>query len=240
MTGPDDLTLKKKRGGKSADRGARPVAGGAKTLAERLRLRISDEIVRGALAPGSALDEMELAQRFNVSRTPVREAIRLLVASGLVDARPHRSAVVARPDRKQLVGMFEALGELERICAGLSAERMTGAERAKLERLHLALQAPVRQGDTLRYYELNIPFHQAIYAGTHNAYLEKITTETRSRIAPFSRAQFTMLGRLAESHSEHEAIVKAIVSGRRAEAAAAMGRHIETVHAAYETFMRGV
>jgi DNA-binding GntR family transcriptional regulator len=235
---PADLTLGKKRVRKSAP-GLRPVAG-PKTLAERLRLRMSDEIVRGTLAPGTALDEMELAQRFSVSRTPVREAIRQLAASGLVDARPHRSAVVARPDRQQLVGMFEALGELEMICAGLSAERMTDAERAKLERLHVALLAPVRQGDTLGYYELNIPFHLAIYAGTHNDYLEKITTETRARIAPFSRAQFTTLGRLAESYAEHEAIVKAIISGHRAEAAAAMGCHIETVHAAYETYLQGV
>ena len=67
-----------------------------KTLAARLREQISDEIIRGALAPGSALEETELARRFDVSRTPVREAIRLLVAGGLVEAHPHRSAVVAR------------------------------------------------------------------------------------------------------------------------------------------------
>jgi Bacterial regulatory proteins, gntR family len=68
-----------------------------RTLAARLRMQISDEIVRGELAPGVVLDEMEPARRFKVSRTPVREAIRLLGASGLVEERPHRSAVVARP-----------------------------------------------------------------------------------------------------------------------------------------------
>jgi DNA-binding GntR family transcriptional regulator len=214
--------------------------GNGGTLAERLRLQISDEIVRGDLAPGIALDEMELARRFNVSRTPVREAIRLLAASGLVDARPHRSAVVARPGREQLVGMFEALCELEMICAGLAAERMTKAERAALKRLHLALKAVVRDGETLRYYELNTDFHSAIYAGSHNAYLEKITSETRARIAPFSRAQFTTLGRLEQSYSEHDTIVGAILAGHRAEAATGMRHHIETVHAAYLAYMRGV
>ena len=69
------------------------------TRAEELRLQLADEIVRGALAPGAALDETALARRFQVSRTPVREAIRLLAASGLVDARAHRAAVVARPTR---------------------------------------------------------------------------------------------------------------------------------------------
>ncbi|HEY1315395.1 MAG TPA: GntR family transcriptional regulator, partial [Steroidobacteraceae bacterium] len=76
---------------------ARPVFWPRKTLAEELRLQLADEIVRGSLAPGAALDETTLARRFEVSRTPVREAIRLLAASGLVEVRAHRAAVVARP-----------------------------------------------------------------------------------------------------------------------------------------------
>jgi DNA-binding GntR family transcriptional regulator len=70
-----------------------------RTLAEELRFQLADEIVRGTLPPGSALDETELARRFQVSRTPVREAIRQLTASGLIAARAHRAAVVARPER---------------------------------------------------------------------------------------------------------------------------------------------
>ncbi|MEW6452429.1 MAG: GntR family transcriptional regulator, partial [Pseudomonadota bacterium] len=104
-----------------------------RTLAEDLRLQIADEIVRGQLGPGAALDEMELARRFRVSRTPVREAIRQLAASGLIEVRAHRGAVVAKPDAERLVGMFEAMAELEGLCAGLAAERMTGAERRVLE-----------------------------------------------------------------------------------------------------------
>jgi DNA-binding GntR family transcriptional regulator len=69
-----------------------------RTLAEELRLQLADDIVRGALEPGSSLDESDIARRFNVSRTPVREALRQLVASGLVNSRAHRSAVVARPN----------------------------------------------------------------------------------------------------------------------------------------------
>jgi DNA-binding GntR family transcriptional regulator len=209
------------------------------TLAERLRLQISDEIVRGELMPGIALDETTLAQRFEVSRTPVREAIRLLAASGLVEARPHRSAVVARPDRSQLVAMFEALCELEMICAGLAAERMTRDEHARLKQLHNALRQAVRRGEPLAYYQFNIDFHSAIYAGSRNAYIAKITTETRARIAPFSRAQFTTLGRLEKSYTEHDAVVSAILAGNRAEASTAMRFHIDTVHATYLTFARG-
>jgi DNA-binding GntR family transcriptional regulator len=204
-----------------------------KTLADRLRMQISDDIVRGELAPGAVLDEMELARRFQVSRTPVREAIRLLAASGLVDARPHRSAVVARPGRLQVLGMFEALCELEVLCAGFAAERMTKTEHAELQMIQRSLRPVVNSGDPQRYHEINEHFHAAIYAGSHNAYLARITAETRARIAPFSRAQFRTFGRLAQSHAEHEQVVAAIVQGDRNAAAAEMRAHIGYVHEAY-------
>src|SRR5712672_1485529 len=108
---------------------ASSVTPGKVTRAEELRLQLADEIVRGALPPGAALDETEIAQRFKVSRTPVREALRQLAASGLVDTRAHRGAVVARPSLERLTGMFEAMAVLESICAGLAAERMTHADR---------------------------------------------------------------------------------------------------------------
>jgi DNA-binding GntR family transcriptional regulator len=209
------------------------------TLAARLRAQIADDIIRGELAPGTALEEAELARRFEVSRTPVREAIRLLVASGLVDARPHRSAVVARATEVQLAGMFEALRELEVLCAGFAAERMTEAEAARLRRIHNSLLPVVRRGDPQRYHELNESFHCAIYAGAHNSYLERLTVETRARVSPFSRAQFRTLGRLARSHAEHEKIVDAIVARDRSQAAAAMMQHIDSVHDAYADFRRG-
>ena len=94
------------------------------TRAEELRLQLADEIVRGVLAPGAALDETDIARRFSVSRTPVREALRQLAASGLIDARAHRGAVVARPSIERLTGMFEAMAELEAMCAGLAAPPM--------------------------------------------------------------------------------------------------------------------
>ncbi len=210
-----------------------------RTLADRLRMQLSDDIVRGELAPGAALDEMELARRFGVSRTPVREALRMLVASGLVDVRPHRSAVVSRPDRVQVLGMFEALRELEALCAGFAAERTTKAEQAQLMRVHRSLKPVVRSGDAQRYHEINERFHAAIYAGSHNVYLAKLTAETRARIAPFSRAQFRNLGRLAKSHAEHERVLAAICSGRREEAAALMKSHIGYVHDAYLGYRPG-
>src|SRR5579859_3554410 len=117
------------------------------TRAEELRQQLADEIVRGDLAPGAALDETELARRFQVSRTPVREALRQLAASGLIESRAHRGCVVARPDHEHLIGMFEAMAELEALCAGLAAARITPAERHALAAAHEELRAMIQSGD---------------------------------------------------------------------------------------------
>ena len=206
------------------------------TRAEELRLQLADEIVRGALAPGSPLDETEIARRFNVSRTPVREALRQLVVSGLVEARPHRGAVVARPTIERLAGMFEAMAELEAICAGLAAERMTPIERHRLEAVHEELRVLSHAGNPDRFHAVNERFHNCIYAGAQNAYVAEMTLATRVRVQPFRRAQFRNLGRLAKSQAEHDRVVVAIMRGDKAGAASAMRDHIELVRGEYELY----
>jgi DNA-binding GntR family transcriptional regulator len=206
------------------------------TRAEELRLQLADEIVRGALAPGAALDETDIAKRFNVSRTPVREALRQLAASGLVDARAHRGAVVARPSIERLTGMFEAMAELEAMCAGLAAERMSPADRHGLEAIHEELRVLSYTGNPDRFHEVNERFHNAIYAGSQNGYIAEITLATRVRVQPFRRAQFRNLGRLAKSHAEHDRVVVAILRGDKTGAAAAMRGHIELVRGEYELY----
>jgi DNA-binding GntR family transcriptional regulator len=210
------------------------------TRAEELRLQLADEIVRGMLAPGAALDETDIARRFNVSRTPVREALRQLAASGLVEARAHRGAVVAQPSVERLGGMFEAMAELEALCSGLAAERMTPTERNRLEAVHEELRTLSYVGDPDRFHEVNEQFHNAIYAGSQNSYIAEITMATRSRVRPFRRAQFRNLGRLAKSHAEHDRVVVAILRGDRNGAASAMRAHIERVHGEYALYADSV
>src|SRR4051812_10855473 len=206
------------------------------TRAEELRLQLADEIVRGALPPGAALDETGIAQRFNVSRTPVREALRQLAVSGLVDARAHRGAAVARPSLDRLAAMFEAMAELEALCAGLAAERMRVAQRHGLEAVHEELRVLSHAGNPERFHDVNERFHNAIYAGAHNGYIAEMTLSTRVRVQPFRRAQFRNLGRLAKSHLEHDRIVVAILRGDRTGASAAMRAHIEQVRGEYEVY----
>jgi DNA-binding GntR family transcriptional regulator len=206
------------------------------TRAEELRLQLADEIVRGALPPGAALDETDIARRFKVSRTPVREALRQLAVSGLVDTRAHRGAVVARPTIERLTGMFEAMAELEALCAGLAAERMPPAERYLLEAVHEELRVLSYAGNPDRFHEVNERFHNAIYAGSQNGYIAEMTLATRVRVQPFRRAQFRNLGRLAKSHAEHDRVVVAIMRGDRVGAAVAMRAHIELVRGEYELY----
>jgi len=210
------------------------------TRAEELRLAFADEIIRGALAPGASLDETVLAQRFNVSRTPVREALRQLAASGLVEIRPHRGAVVASLSQGRLDAMFEAMAELEAVCAGLAAERMSASERQQLQQIHEQLRKLSYLGEPQRFHELNETFHDAIYAGAHSDHLAEITLATRVRVQPFRRAQFRNLGRLAHSHAEHDRVVNAIVRGDRAAAAVAMRSHIARVREEYELYSDSV
>src|SRR6478735_9325473 len=206
------------------------------TRAEELRLQLADDIVRGVLPPGASLDETDIARRFKVSRTPVREALRQLVASGLVEARAHRGAVVAQPSFERLTGMFEAMAELEALCAGLAAERMSAAERHRLEAVHEELRVLSYAGNPDRFHDVNERFHNAIYAGSQNGYIAEMTLATRVRVQPFRRAQFRNLGRLAKSHAEHDRVVVAIMRGDKAGAAAAMRAHIELVRGEYEIY----
>ncbi len=207
-----------------------------RTRAEELRLLLAEEIMRGALQPGAALDEMELARRFGVSRTPVREAIRQLAASGLIEARAHRGALVAQPSTGRILGMFEVMAELEALCAGFAAERMTRVECHALELAHEEMRALVQLGDPERFHQINEVFHGAIYAGAHNAYLAEVALATRVRVQPFRRAQFRNLGRLANSHKEHDRIVTAIARGDRGDAAGAMHAHIKKVRDEYQLY----
>jgi DNA-binding GntR family transcriptional regulator len=128
------------------------------------------------------------------------------------------------------------MAELEALCAGFSAERMTGADRHALEAAHEELRALIQSGDPQRYHDSNEAFHGTIYSGAHNDYLAELTLATRLRVAPFRRAQFRNLGRLAKSHVEHDRVVEAILRGDRPRAAEAMRAHIMTVCEEYEVY----
>lgn len=203
------------------------------TRTQRLAADIADAIIAGAFAPGEKLDEQMLADRFGVSRTPVREVLRELAAAGLVEMRPRRGAIVAAVDADRLDALFGAIAELEATCARLSAIGMAPIERRRLEALHAAMGEAAARGDEASYAAGNLRFHGLIFEGAHNAVLNEMAAGLRRRLAPFRRPRFDAPGRLARSHAEHAAIVAAIVANDAAAAHAAMLRHIEIIEDAW-------
>jgi DNA-binding GntR family transcriptional regulator len=209
-----------------------PTPSGPRTRVGELAAEIGDDILHGRLAPGARLDEQDLARRFKVSRTPVREALRQVVATGLAEHRPRRGVTVATIAPARLNDMFLVMAELEASAARLAATAMSPAERRELEAFHHASQAAVRHARTAEYEQFNVGFHSRLYEGSHNTYLRDLLDATRARLAPFRRAQFNLLGRLQSSWSEHDIVVRAIMRGDGESAAQAMRAHVLTVSAA--------
>lgn len=205
-----------------------------KTRAARLAAEIADAIVTGEFPPGARLDEQSLADRYGVSRTPVREAFRQLAASGLIETQPRRGAAVARISPEQLDDMFVAMAEIEATCARLAALSMTPIERRRLEAMHARMSEFVRDGDLTAYADANDAFHAALYSGAHNSVMSDIALKLRRRLLPHRRAQFRVPGRLAHSHAEHGAVIDAILRGDVVTAHAMMLRHVGLVEDAFE------
>lgn len=203
------------------------------TRAELLADRLAEDIVAGRLAPGTALEEVALAAAHGVSRTPVREALRLLAATGLVEMRPRRGAIVAAPEPARLADMFFVMAELEATCAALAAVTMRPALRLALQGLHAEMGRLVHEGRVAAYRAANVQFHQTLYQGAANQYLAELATTTRRRLAPFRGAQLEAPDRLRMSHAEHGEILQAVLRGDRDGAARAMRGHLGATAAAW-------
>ncbi|TXM69703.1 GntR family transcriptional regulator [Methylobacterium sp. WL69] len=192
----------------------------------RLRQTIETEIVDGRLAIGARLDETELAERFGVSRTPIREALLQLAMTGLVEIKPRRGALVSAPDPQLLIAMFETMAEIEAACGRLAARRLVPADEAALKAALAACGAAADAQDPERYYEENYVFHTVVYRACRNAFLAEQARLLHRRLAPFRRMQLRARHRLGQSLAEHEAIVAAIVAGDETGASELLRAHV--------------
>ncbi len=194
--------------------------------AQRLRDSLENAIINGRLVPGERLDPEALGREFNVSRTPVREAIQQLVASGLVTVTPKKGTFVARVGIDQLIEMFEVMAELEGMCGRLAARRITEEELAALRGALERCEAAARAGDTDEYYYENEAFHDCVYTASHNAFLAGEARQLKQRLKPYRRLQLQVRQRMRSSLQEHRSIVAAIESGDPAEAERALRDHV--------------
>ena len=197
------------------------------STAQRVRFALEQDIFLLKLQPGDRLDEAGLAQRFGSSRTPVREALRQLAASGLVEIKAHRGAEVSRLSIPQLLEMFEFMAALEGVCARLAAERATVEEIDAIRTAHEHCLAHAEAGNADSFYQANTAFHETIYRASHNSFAAQQTMFLRNRLAPYRRFQLRRNNRPRESFREHGDIVEAIAAGDAARAEETTRKHID-------------
>jgi DNA-binding GntR family transcriptional regulator len=194
--------------------------------AQRLRDSLEDDIINGRRAPGERLDPEALGREFNVSRTPVREAIQQLVASGLVTVSPKKGTFVARVGIDQLIEMFEVMAELEGMCGRLAARRITEEELVAMREALQRCEAAAEAGDTDEYYYENEIFHNCIYSASHNGFLAQEAHQLKQRLKPYRRLQLQVRQRMGGSLAEHRDIVAAIERGDAQLAEQTLREHV--------------
>jgi len=195
-------------------------------LSDRIRNALTDAIATGSIPAGTALDEQELADRYGASRTPVREALRQLAFTGLVELRPRRGGVVTRMTPQRIAEMFETTAEIEAMCARLATYRITPLERSRLIDLHEGSTAIVEAGDVDAYDALNREFHETIYRATHNAFMAEQARGLHARLTAFRRTQLRQGIRIRASRAEHGAILAGMAEGDGETAARRMRAHM--------------
>ncbi|MFG5380630.1 MULTISPECIES: GntR family transcriptional regulator [unclassified Yoonia] len=194
----------------------------ADTIADELE----DMILDGRFANNDRLDEVQLAQRFSVSRTPIREALQRLTQAGLVEQIPRRGAFVRQPGAIELIEMFEVMAELEAASARFAAMRMTDAALGDLNDANEKCMKAMQDQDADSYYRENERFHHIIYAQSGNSFLEAEAKRLHRRLKPFRRLQLRLRGRLRQSMSEHESILEALANGDPEMAAKVTRQHV--------------
>lgn len=195
-------------------------------LADTIAQDLEELIFDGTFSDGDRLDEVKLAEQFGVSRTPLREAFQRLALSGLVELIPRRGAFVRQPGPVELMEMFEVMAEIEAVCGRLAARRISDQALKDLVDANTKCQMAVDAGDPDTYYLENERFHRIIYNQSGNSFLEQEASKLHRRLKPFRRQQLRFRGRMAQSMSEHEDIVRALDSGDPEETANALRSHV--------------
>lgn len=195
-------------------------------LHEQAAIRLRSLIVRGDLPPGEPLVEADLCDALGVSRTPLREALKLLAAQGLVELRLNRSAIVAPIRREEIQDLFEAVAGIERIAAELAAVRMTARDHEKLASLQERMERHHDAGELREYFALNQQIHEFIIASSRNGALKSTHEGLMARV---ERARFFALSsreRWDESVEEHRQVMRALAARDSDKAGRLLAHHV--------------
>ncbi len=197
-------------------------------VAERLRERIFSH----ELPAGTWVDEQALAEQYGISRTPLREALKVLAAEGLVTLKPRRGCYVTEISERDLDEVFSVMAMLEGECARESAGRATKDDLKKLQAIHADLEKAAAAHDIDRFFEANQAFHHALQSIADNRWLLHVIEDLRKVIKLSRHHSLFSEGRLEQSLQEHRGILEAVLAGDAAAAEARMREHIRSGRAA--------
>lgn len=175
-------------------------------VAERLRQRI----FRRELEPGSWIDELKIAEEYGISRTPLREALKVLAAEGLVTMKVRRGAYVTEVSEKDLADVYHLLALLESDAAGVVAEQAGDKELGELQRLHDELEAATEDRET--FFALNERFHMRLLDMAANRWRQQMVTDLRKVMKLNRHNSLFKTGRIEESLAEHRAVMQALLA----------------------------
>ncbi len=189
--------------------------------------KLREMIRKGVLIRGQRIVEADICAEIGVSRTPLREALRVLESEGLVELIPHRGAYIRKPSKTEINEMFEVMGLLESACARLAAQKMNAAAFGRFERLHRRIEKYYAAGDRDKYIAANNQLHAFIQELAGNSVLDDIVGKLRRKVALYRHQQIYAPRRLDESMAEHREILEAFRRRDSAAAEAAMKNHLE-------------
>ena len=191
-------------------------------VAMRLRAMVFDR----ELAPGAFIDEKALAEAWQVSRTPLREALKVLAAEGLVELVPHRGCRVIELSDDDADALFPVMALLEGRCAFEAAAKATDDDLRTLQRLHDDLEHHAAAADIDGYYRANHQFHSTVQRLADNRWLDRVTGDLRRFMRLMRGRQLALPGRIAASINEHRVLIDAFVQRDAARAERAMHDHL--------------
>jgi DNA-binding GntR family transcriptional regulator len=203
-----------------------------KSLHMEVAAQLREQIFAGILAPGVFMDEVALAESLQISRTPLREALKVLAAEGLVRHEPRRGSFVNEVTAQDLDEIFPVIALLEGRCALEAAHRATDGDLAALEILHTRLQKHAKAKRITDYYDTNFAIHEAIITLANNKWLTQVIGDLRKIVKLARLQQLHAPGRLEQSLSEHMAVFAALKARDGEGAEAAMRTHLTRQRAA--------
>lgn len=208
---------------------ARPVVLVREPLHEQILPHIRNDIIRGRWRPGERLPEPLLCSEFGISRTPLRDALKLLEAEGFVELLPHVGAVVTDPDIAEVGEKMEVLSALEQAAAAKVARTRPGATLEAIQRLHAGMQAAAQERDQETYFRLNDEFHRAIVLGAANRTLADMHERIMWHVHRARRRANDYEPFEKDQADHHERIVQQILRGEPSKAAEAVSEHLAEV-----------